>query len=278
MTDFADWQAPQAHATAINTTGVPLVRNITVLDTGPVIPANTSGAARVVAMPAFAEGYLIEVIPQNPGTRIFCADIVITHTDASNNALAVEQVTVSNWQNLGNDTSVIRGRLLGTSITVQALTCSSAFLNTITGGSVTADSVKVRTCALYTYVPGTGKRVPIITSADGLLLNSADQVTLSGTAGNQTLVSVLPDYTGAVYVGASTLTGGGTSYSPRINSYTVSNGTGLLSQQDFPAVNSTTPAVTPWSLPSCFNVAFVVQRATAASNVGFSVMIAAADQ
>lgn len=278
MTDFPDWQAPQAHATAINTTGVPLIRNITVISDTAVINAGTTSSPVTVTMPQFAEGYLLEVIPQNPGSRIFAADVVITHVDASNNPLAVEQVTVSNWQNLGNDTSVIRGRLLGTSIQVQAQVAASAWINTVTGSGVTADNIKIRSCALYTYVPGTGKRVPIIASADGLLCNGSASTPLGAVAGVVTLQQVLPDYTGAVQVSSSTVTGGGFTYSCQIDSYTVSNGTGGLSTIRFAQVNSTTPLNQQFSLPSCFNLAKLVQNSTVSASAGMAITILSPDQ
>jgi len=278
VTDFADWQAPQAHATAINTTGVPLLRNITVLDTGPTVNANSTGAPRTVQFGAFYEGYLIEVIPNNPGVNIFAVDLSIQHTDASGNALAVEQVTLSNFQNLGNDTAIVRGRLLGTSLTITCQAAASAWINTITGSVVTADSVKVRTCGLQTYVPGTGKRIPVIQQADGLLLGSASTVPLGAVANVETLIAVLPDYTGPVIVSSWTGLGGGFTYEPRIRCYTVSGGTGAQAVLDFPAVLLNTPFVIPCSLPSTFNVANIVQRSTVANSAGYNVIINAADQ
>lgn len=278
MTDFADWQAPQAHATAISTTGVPLLRNITVLNTSAVLAAGTTTVLPNIAYGAFSEGYLIEVIPQHPGTRIFAVDLSIAHLDASGNTVAIEQITLSNWQNVGNDTSMVRGRLLGTSLTVTAQVAASAWLNTITGGSVTADSIQVRQCELQTYVPGTGKRVPVITDSGGLLLSTSHTVPLGAVAGVATLVQVLPDYTGPVWVHSATGTGGGFQYAPVINSYTVSNGTGALSGITFPNVASGTTLIQAFSLPSCFNVAFIIQRSTVSANGGFGITIDAADQ
>jgi hypothetical protein len=278
VTDFADWQAPQAHATAINTTGVPLLRNITVLDTGPTVNANSTGAPRTVQFGAFYEGYLIEVIPNNPGVNIFAVDLSIQHTDASGNALAIEQVTLSNFQNLGNDTAIVRGRLLGTSLTITCQAASSTWINTVTGSVVTADSVKVRTCGLQTYVPGTGKRIPVIQQADGLLLGSASTVPLGAVANVETLIAVLADYTGPVIVSSWTGLGGGFTYEPRIRCYTVSGGTGAQAVLDFPAVLNGTPFIVQCALPSCFNVANIVQRSTVANSAGYNVIINSADQ
>lgn len=278
VTDFPDWQEPQAHADAINTTGVPLLRNITVLDTGPTVNANSTGAPRTVQFSPFYEGYLIEVIPNNPGVNIFAVDLVIQHTDASGNALAVEQVTLSNFQNLGNDTAIVRGRLLGTSLTITCQAAASAWLNTVTGSVVTADSVKVRTCGLQTYVPGTGKRIPVIASSDGLLLATSSVVPLGAVAGVVTLVSILPDYTGPVTVHSFTGLGGGFTYEPRIQCYTVSNGTGVLNVIDFPNVLNGSPLITHVSLPSTFNLATIVQRSTVNQSAGFGIIIDSADQ
>jgi hypothetical protein len=278
VTDFPDWQAPQAHADAISTTGVPVFRNITVLDTGPVVNANSVGAPRPVAFGQFYEGYLIEVIPQNPGSRIFAVDLVITHTDASGNDVGDEQVTLSNFQNLGNNTSVVRGRLLGTSLTITCQAAASAWINGVTGSVVTADNVKVRTCGLQTYVPGTGKRVPVIQSADGLLLATSSAVPLGAVSGVNNFVGVLPDYTGLVTVHSFTGLGGGFTYQPQISCFTVSNGTSALSTFAFPFVTSTTPLFTHVGLPSTFNTASIVQRSTISQSASFGVVIDAADQ
>lgn len=278
MTDYQDWQEPQAHATAISATGVPLIRNITVLGTSAVLNAGTTTALPVQQYGAFAEGYLIEVIPQNPGSRIFAVDLVIEHHDQSNNPVAVEQVTLSNWQNVGNDTSIVRGRLLGTAIKVTAQVAASAWINTVTGGAVTADNVTVRQCALLTYVPGTGKRVPVIQQTDGLLLNTSSNVTLGVTNGQAFLVSVLPDYTGPVVVASATTTGGGFLFEPVINSYTVASGTGPTNAISFPNVGNGSPLIQQVSLPSCFNVAFIIQRSTVSANASMSIIINAADQ
>lgn len=278
VTDFPDWQAPQAHADAINTTGVPLLRNITVLDTGPVVNANSTGAPRTVAFSPFYEGYLIEVIPQNPGSRIFAVDLVITHTDASGNDVGDEQVTLSNFQNLGNNTSIVRGRLLGTSLTITCQAAASAWINTVTGSVVTADNVKVRTCGLQTYVPGTGKRVPVIQTSDGLLLGSASIIPLGAVSGVDNFLAVLPDYTGPVFVHSSTGLGGGFTYSPRIHCFTVSGGTGSQNVIDFPSVTLTAPLLSQVALPSTFNTASIVQRSTVNQSAGFGIVIDAADQ
>lgn len=278
MTDFPDWQAPQAHADAINTTGVPLIRNATVIATGLNVNAGATSVPVTYQYPAFAEGYLIEVIPQHPGVRIFVCDVLISHLDASDNVLAVEQVTMSNWQNAGNNTATIRGRLLGTQLTLQAQVGDSAFLNTITGGAVTADAIRLRACALYTYIPNTGKRVPIITGSDGLLLGSQDTVALTNVVGNTALVAVLPDYTGAVVVSSFTTLGGGFIFRPRISSFTVANGTAPLAVQEFPATQVNLPQFSQFSLPSAFNVAYVIQQSTVANSAGFNVLITAADQ
>lgn len=278
MTDFPDWQAPQAHATAISTTGVPVFRNITVLDTGPVVNANSTGAPRPVAFGPFYEGYLIEVIPQNPGTRIFAVDLVITHTDASGNDVGDEQVTLSNFQNLGNNTSIVRGRLLGTSLTITCQAAASAWINTVTGSVVTADNVKIRTCGLQTYVPGTGKRVPVIQTSDGLLLGTQSSVALGAVAGVDNFVAVLPDYTGPVFVHSFTGLGGGFTYEPRIHCFTVSNGTSAVNTIDFPNVLNGSPLQAQVSLPSTFNTASIVQRSTVAQSASFGIVIAAADQ
>lgn len=278
MTDFPDWQAPQAHATAINATGVPLLRNITVLTTTAVINAGTTSSPVTVNYPPFAEGYLIEVIPQNPGARIFACDLVITHVDASGNPLAIEQVTLSNWVNLGNDTAIVRGRLLGTAIKLQAQVAASTWINTVMASGVTADNVTLRACALYTYVPGTGKRVPIIADADGLLLPTSAGVSLPATAGTAVLVGALPDYTGAVLITTFTTGGGGFAFSPEIDSYTVANGTGSISKMRFATVNNSTPLIANFSLPSCFNVAYVIQQSTVVNSAGFAITIVSADQ
>lgn len=278
MTDFPDWQSPQANANAINTTGVPLVREITVLGTSEVLAAGSTTALPSQAYGVFAEGYLIEVIPQHPGTDVFAADLVITHTDASGNNVCVEQVTLSNWQNVGNNTSIVRGRLLGTQLQVTVKVAASAWINGVTGGAVTADSVTVRQCALLTYVPGTGKRVPVIQTADGLLLDNAAGVPLGSVSGVANLVAVLPDYTGPVVVSSATTTGGGLLYQPVINSYTVAAGTGPVNAISFPNVGSGSPLISQVSLPSCFNVAFLIQRSTVSASASMSVIINAADQ
>jgi hypothetical protein len=278
VADYPDWQTPQAHATQIAATGVPLLRNIDVLNTTAVVNAGTTGGPFAQAYASIYEGYVIEVIPQNPGTRVFAADLVITHLDASNNPVAIEQVTVSNWANVGNNTSIVRGRLLGTSLTVKAQVANTAWLTGVTGGGPAADNVTIRFCGLQTYVPGTGKRVPIITAAGGLLLASSNVVPLGGVSGVNTLVAVLPDYTGPVIVSSSTGAGGGFTYQPRIASYTVSNGTAALSSQEFPQVTIAAPLVATFSLGSAFNVASVTQRSTVSTNGGFAVTVASADQ
>lgn len=278
MTDFTDWQVPQANADAINQTGVPLIREITVLGTSTVLAAGSTTALPLQAYGPFAEGYLIEVIPQHPGTDIFAVDLVITHQDASGNNLCVEQVTLSNFQNVGNNTSVVRGRLLGTSLQVTAMVAASAWINGVTGSAVTADSVTIRQCALLTYVPGTGKRVPVIQQADGLLLNTSSHVTLGAVAGVATLVAVLPDYTGPVVVASATTTGGGFLYQPVINSYTVASGTGATNAISLANVGNGSPLIQEISLPSCFNVAFIIQRSTVSANASMSIIIDAADQ
>lgn len=279
MTDFPDWQAPQAHADAISTTGVPVFRNITVLDTGPVVNANSTGLARLVTFGQFYEGYLIEVIPQNPGSRIFAVDLLITHTDASGNDVGDEQVTLSNFQNLGNNTAIVRGRLLGTSLTITCQAASSAWINTVTGSSgLIADNVKVRTCGLQTYVPGTGKRVPVIAASDGLLLATSSAVPLGAVSGVNVFVAALPDYTGPVVVHSFTGLGGGFTYAPRINCYAVFNGTAPLHTIDFPNVLNGSPLITQVSLPSTFNTASIVQRSTISQSAAFGVVINAADQ
>lgn len=278
MTDFQDWHTPQANATAINQTGVPLIREITVLGTSSVLAAGSTTALPLQSYGAFAEGYLIEVIPQHPGTDIFAADLVITHQDASGNNLCVEQVTLSNYQNVGNNTSVVRGRLLGTSLQVTVKVAASAWINGVTGGAVTADSVTIRQCALLTYVPNTGKRVPVIQQADGLLLNTSSNVSLGTTNGQAFLVAVLPDYTGPIVVSSATTTGGGFLYQPVINSYTVASGTGPTNAVSFPNVGSGSPLIQAASLPSCFNIAFIIQRSTVAANASMSIIINAADQ
>lgn len=278
MTDFQDWQTPQANATAINQTGVPLIREITVLSTSSVLAAGSTTALALQAYGAFAEGYLIEVIPQHPGTDIFAADLVITHQDASGNNLCVEQVTLSNYQNVGNNTSVVRGRLLGTSLQITVKVAASSWINGVTGSAVTADSVQIRQCALLTYVPGTGKRVPVIQQADGLLLNTSSNVLLGAVAGVASLVAVLPDYTGPIVVTSATSTGGGFLYEPVINSYTVASGTGATNAISFPNVGSGSPLIQAVSLPSCFNIAFIIQRSTVSANASMSIIINAADQ
>lgn len=278
MTDFPDWQAPQAHATAINTTGVPLVRNITVLrDSGPFTPGTVTSVIHFTFNP-FYEGYLLELIPANPGVNIAAADLVIQHLDASGNIVAIEQVTLSNYQNLGSETCIVRGRLLGIEIGVQLQVATSGWINGVTGAVVTADSVSLRICGLQTYVPGTGKRVPVIQQADGLLLGSASTVSLGAVANVESLVAVLPDYTGPVIVSSWTGLGGGFTYEPRIRCFTVAGGTSAVAVLDFPKVLLDTPFIIQCSLPSCFNVAEIVQRSTVANSAGYNVIIHAADQ
>lgn len=263
---------------AANVNVIPL-KNISLIGSTGVLAAGALSGVTTFAMPSQAEGYLLEMIPQNPGTRIFAADILITHVDAAGHNVAFEQVTVSNWQNIGNNPAVIRGRLIGTSIKVQAQVAASAWMNTITGGSVTADSIVISAFALPVYVPNTGKRVPIIASADGLLLGNGNTVLLGNTAGNATFVGVLPDYTGPITMSVQTEQGGGTTFSGRIRCYTVSNGTGTLAELETPPCTIVAPQSIQTSLPSCFNVAYMVQRITAAGvNVGMSILINAADQ
>jgi len=278
LTDFPDWQGPQAHATAISTTGAPLLRNITVVrDAGPFAPGTVTGIVHFT-FSAFYEGYLIEIIPSNPGVNIAACDVVIQHIDASGNIVSVEQVTLSNFQNLGTETCMVRGRLLGVEIGVQIQVANSAWINGVTGSVVTADSVSLRICGLQTYVPGTGKRVPVIQASDGLLLPSTDVVPLGAVAGVVTLVSVLPDYTGPVVVHSFTGLGGGFAYEPRIQCYTVSNGTGVLHVIDFPNVTNAVPLIAQVSLPSTFNVATIVQRSTVSQSAGFGIVVNSADQ
>lgn len=278
VTDFPDWQAPQAHATAINTTGVPLLRNITVVrDAGPFAAGTTTSIIHFTFSP-FYEGYLLELIPSNPGVNIAAADLVIQHIDASANILAIEQVTLSNFQNLGNNTCMVRGRLLGIEIGVQLQVANSAWINGVTGSVVTADAVSLRICGLQTYVPNTGKRVPVIEQSDGLLLGSQSTIPLGAVANVESLVSVLPDYTGPVIVSSWTGLGGGFTYEPRIRCFTVSGGTSAIAVLDFPKVLLDTPLIAQVSLPSCFNVANIVQRSTVANNAGYNVIINAADQ
>ena len=278
MTDFPDWQAPQAHATAINQTGVPLLRNITVeRDSGPFTPGTVTSVIHFT-FPAFYEGYLLEIIPVNPGVNIFACDLVIQHLDASGNICGIEQVTLSNYQNLGNNTSIVRGRLLGIEIGVQLQVATSGWINGVTGGVITADSVNLRICGLQTYVPGTGKRVPVIQASDGLLLGSASTILLGAVANVETLVEVLPDYTGPVIVSSWTGLGGGFTYEPRIRCYTVSGGTSAQAVLDFPKVLLDTPFIAQVSLPSTFNVANIVQRSTVSQPAGYNVIINAADQ
>lgn len=278
VADFPDYAAPQAHADAINTTGVPLLRNIVVLGDTTVINAGTTSGVFSQSYGNFYEGYLIEVIPQNPGARVFAADVVISHVDASGNTVAIEQVTVSNYQNLGNNTSLIRGKLLGSTIKVQAQVAASSWFTGVVGAGLTADNIKIRFCALQTFLPGTGKRVPIITASGGLLIPSSVAVTLGTVAGVATLLGVLPDYTGEVVVSCSTTGGGGFACNARIASYTVSNGTGALSVADFPLVQIKAPSYTTFALPSCFNVAYIVQQSTVAVTQGIAIGITAPDQ
>lgn len=278
MTDFPDWQAPQAHATAISTTGAPLLRNITVVrDAGPFTPGTVTSIIHFT-FSAFYEGYLLELIPANPGVNIAAADLVIQHIDASANIVAIEQVTLSNFQNLGSETCIVRGRLLGVEIGVQLQVATSAWINGVTGSVVTADSVSLRICGLQTYVPNTGKRVPVIQQSDGLLLGSQSTIPLGAVANVEQTISVLPDYTGPVIVSSWTGFGGGFTYEPRIRCFTVAGGTTAIAVLDFPAVVNGTPFVIPCSLPSTFNVANIVQRSTVAQNAGYNVIINAADQ
>jgi hypothetical protein len=278
VTDFPDWQAPQAHATAISTTGAPLLRNITVVrDAGPFTPGTVTSVIHFT-FSAFYEGYLLEIIPANPGVNIAACDVVIQHLDASGNIVSIEQVTLSNYQNLGSETCMVRGRLLGVEIGVQLQVATSGWINGVTGSVVTADSVSLRICGLQTYVPGTGKRVPVIQQSDGLLLGSASTVALGAVANVETLIAVLPDYTGPVIVSSWTGFGGGFTYEPRIRCYTVSGGTSAVAVLDFPAVLTTAPLIAQVSLPSTFNVANIVQRSTVAQNAGYNVIVNSADQ
>jgi hypothetical protein len=259
---------------------VSTAENITYVGTTPVIAAGTTSAVYDFPMPTYGEGYLLEVIPQHPGSDIFACDVLIQHVDANGVTIAFETVTVSNFQNLGNDASVIRGRMLGTQINVQVVTAASSWLNGVTGGSgITADSVAVHVFALPTYVTGTGKRVPVIQASDGLLLANSDTVTLSASAGTATFVGVLPDYTGPVVLSVQTELGGGTTFSGRINCYTVSNGTATLAVIETPPCTIITPQSMLTSLPSTFNIALMVQRNTSGTpSAGMSVLIYSADQ
>lgn len=278
VTDFPDWQAPQAHADASAATGVPLIRNITVLrDVGPFAPNTVSSVFHWTFSP-FYEGYLIELIPVTPGAKIFAADVVIQHLDASGNVVGIEQVTLSNYQNAGNNTSIVRGRLLGNQIGVQVQVASSGWINGVTGSVVTADSINVRICGLQTYVPGTGKRVPVIQSSDGLLLESSFPAALTAVIGNVGFIGVLPDYTGSVVVNAFTTAGGGFTYAPRIDTYAVFNGTSPLSSVELPNVANNAPVTQLIALPSGFNTAVAVNKAAVAGNAGYSVVVTSADQ
>jgi hypothetical protein len=260
------------------------LKNISEIGSTSFCSAGALSAVTTFAMPSQAEGYLIECIPGHPGTEIFVADILITHLDNVSRVVGYEEVTTSNWENLGNDVTVIRGRLLGTSITVQANVASSTWINTVTGGSVTADGFNMSVYALPVYVPNTGKRVPIISASDGLLFASSNSVSLPATQNAVEFAGVIPDYTGQVifssYNGASGTTA---AYQAWIKCWTVTNGSSAELADIYLPIQTAGSSVaamnTLIALPSCFNTLSFINRSTVAqASVGASLTIPSPDQ
>jgi hypothetical protein len=259
------------NALAMSNQQVSTQSNITVLSqTSTVLAGNISGVFSQ-AYPPTAEGYQLEVIPANPGTRIFAVDLSISHQDAANNIVAYEQVTLSNWQNIGTNPSIVRGKLFGTTLRVQANVAASSWLNTITGGSVVADNISVIFCAIPDYIPGSGRRVPIITAGDALWPMS-NIITLGAVSGVVTFGGVMPDFTGPVIWTSWTTFGGGFAFIPVIRSYTVSEGTPPYTEMRGNVVNDTTPFLWNVSLPSMFNTVWIEQDSTVANTAGVAII------
>ena len=258
---------------------VATTKDITELQATSYISAGATGGPFTQVMPSAAEGYLLELVPQHLGTEIYAADVEIVHVDSIGTSIAVETVTVSNLQNLGNQCCVIRGRLLGASIQVTVVNAASAWINAVSGGAgLVADGAILKIFSLSTYVPGTGKRVPVIQESDGLLLPSSNQVPIAAANDSTEIIGVIPDYTGAVLLHAYNGGPANSIFQPWIKCFTVSFGTTELSDIYGPQLSVGDQCAQEISLPSTFNVAWIINRGTVAQTQGYSLIIMSPDQ
>lgn len=137
MTDFPDWQAPQAHATAISTTGAPLLRFTSNLGSGSnqALAANlTTTLLNTVSLnqPGY-EGVFSLTMPSGSGTVPFVR-MVIVWTDATT-GLTVGQRTF--FMTCGNGQALsyyIHGPTKGNQVSITVTVLDALVGATLTWG------------------------------------------------------------------------------------------------------------------------------------------------
>lgn len=137
MTDFPDWQAPQAHATAISTTGAPLLRLTTKIGSGSAtsIPA-TGQVTLITAAPITQPGYEAALqlnLPVATGTIPFAALNVQWIDTSSGLAVSSKQYFLSAGNGPANALQYyIAGPCYGDQLTVTVTNLEAAAAMTLT--------------------------------------------------------------------------------------------------------------------------------------------------
>lgn len=223
QTDYPDWQTPQEHANRIYATGVNAALPVQIGVThGPFGPGALWGPFTVPF--TVGAGYEILIFPVTSGNP-FVTDVIVTHQDGAGTTVYVEEFCVSNFAAAaGFPTApvIIRGNLHGPTLQIQGNCAASAFINTVTGGIVTASGVKVNVYALPSFI---GRPRVASTPNFGDIAEFGLQTV---GAGQDLIYSTLLSYSGPARFIIFSTTGGASSLLTRIQSFTVTNGTTSL--------------------------------------------------
>lgn len=211
---------------------IPLQTNATPFD----CPGN-SGVANMnggqpVAVPDFADGYEISIVPKTPGA--FWCDVSVQQWTGTNpltdKIVSTDRFSVGNWTGTSSSGIVIRGKLVAPAISVGVITAANAAMSTVAVGLATSTDVTVFVSVLPSYPTATARISPI--GAPGLGLGFVgDLMSFTSTAvaasGSNTIlnqgVALLP-YVGDVFLGVYSQTNNVSASFIVCNFYNASNG------------------------------------------------------
>lgn len=229
------------------------------LQTTAAVAAGVTGGPFSQAMPGYATGYAVEVVPVTTGSGVFwAADVVVAQYDAAGQQLTTEVFTVTNYPlsvSAGIDTAVVRGPLVGTTIQVTMLNATAGFLNTLMGISSTVPQIKAKVYALA-YIPPAGSG--IVDPFDDKVLCPSEATPVSGS---YTYLPLKP-YAGLACMNIQNAGTSSQTMQVAISSYSVATGPASAITEfwsDFVAGQSA--VTTTFAVDNYLNVVGLVQRA-----------------
>lgn len=228
--DFPDYGVPQAHATAIQETGVPSSLNVLVGTQTNVAPTGGIFGPFVFDFPV-GGGYELYLTPNGSGGGCFLADCLLEHLDANGFVTQTETITAGNQVNgttqNTNGGVIIRGNLHGTQLSIGGTAASTATMTTILGylsGAPAVGGFDMH-CYAVPFMQESQPRVGPIDSTPGLLGRDS-AASLGAVNGAFTDCGPLLSYCGpaTLHASAGSNQGAGFQFAAQLQGFTVNGG------------------------------------------------------